>query len=57
VANLALDRTHVLTFNYIFDFPDFSRHLGLAQNPVGKVVLDGWQYSGLTTMSSGRPST
>ncbi len=52
---LGIDRTHVLTFNYIVDIPSISRRANFTNNGVGKQVLDGWQYSGLTTMSSGAP--
>jgi hypothetical protein len=52
---LGIDRTHVLTFNYIVDLPSVSRRAGFTNNNVGKHILDGWQYSGLTTMSSGSP--
>ncbi len=53
---LGVDRTHVLTFNYIVDLPSVSRRMGFTNNGAGKHVLDGWQYSGLTTMSSGSPA-
>jgi hypothetical protein len=52
---LSIDRTHVLTFNYIYDIPSLSRRMRFTDNAVGKQLLDGWQYSGLTTMSSGTP--
>jgi len=52
---LNIDRTHVLTFNYIVDLPQFSKHMGFMNNAVGKHILDGWQYSGLTSMQSGTP--
>jgi hypothetical protein len=52
---LGLDRTHLLTFNYVLDLPRFSRHLGM-DNGFGKTMFDGWQYSGLTSMSSGSPT-
>lgn len=52
---LGIDRTHVLTFNYVVDLPSVSRRMDFANNSVGKHILDGWQYSGLTTMSSGSP--
>jgi hypothetical protein len=52
---LGIDRTHVLVFNYIYDLPSISRRANFTNNNVGKHLLDGWQYSGLTTMSSGSP--
>jgi len=60
VANygpLGIDRNHVMTFNYIVDLPGLSKRMGFTNNIVGKQILDGWQYSGLTTMSSGTPLT
>ena len=53
---LALDRTNVLSFNYVYDIPGASKHLGFANNMVGKQILDGWTYSGITSMSSGAPA-
>ncbi len=47
-----LDRTHVLTFNYVWEFPFFKDRTGLE----GK-VLDGWEVSGITTFQSGLPTT
>ncbi len=55
-GNLSLDRTHVLTFNYIVDLPGLSRRMHMIDNQVGKTIFDGWQYSGLTTMTSGSPT-
>ncbi|MEO5926951.1 MAG: carboxypeptidase-like regulatory domain-containing protein [Bryobacteraceae bacterium] len=55
-GNLAVDRTHVLSFNYIYDVPSISRRMGFTNNAGGKYVLDGWQLSGLTTMTSGAPT-
>src|SRR5262249_21343938 len=52
---LAVDRTHVLTFNYVVDLPGVSKRMGFTDNAVGKHILDGWQWSGLTTMNSGAP--
>jgi len=53
---LSVDRTHVLTFNYVVDMPNFSKKMGFTNNVIGKQILDGWQYSGLTTMTSGAPN-
>jgi hypothetical protein len=53
---LALDRTNVLSFNYVYDIPLASKHLGFANNAVGKQILDNWTYSGITSMSSGAPA-
>jgi hypothetical protein len=44
------DRTHVLTFNYVYELPFFREG-----NPLLKSVLGGWQVSGITQMWSGNP--
>jgi len=45
------NRTHVLTFNYIYDLPFFKSSSG----PV-KAVLGGWSISGITSFFTGTPS-
>jgi hypothetical protein len=52
---LGLDRTHSLSFNYIYDVPSLARPSSFLDNPVGKAVFNGWQLSGLTSISSGAP--
>jgi hypothetical protein len=52
---LPQDRTQSLTFNYIYDFPKFARPGTFLDNKVGKTILNDWQLSGLTSMSSGAP--
>jgi hypothetical protein len=44
------DRTHVLTFNYVYELPFFREGNGVA-----KAVLGGWQVAGITQMWSGPP--
>ena len=44
------DRTHVLTFNYVWEIPFGKSLKGLE----GK-LLDGWVLSGITTFQSGNP--
>ena len=44
------DRTHVLTFNYIYELPFFREG-----NAIAKAVLGGWQVAGITQMWSGPP--
>jgi hypothetical protein len=44
------DRTHVLTFNYVYELPFFREG-----NAVAKAVLGGWQIAGITQMWSGPP--
>lgn len=51
-ARAALDRTHVLSINYIYELPFFRKQNDL----VGK-VLGGWQASGIITYNSGLPFT
>jgi len=48
-ASSSYDERHVLNFGYVWDLPIF-KHPGLAHN-----VLGGWQYSGITTFSTGTP--
>lgn len=47
-----LDRRHVLTINYIYEVPFFSKQQGFT----GK-VLGGWQLSGIGVYNSGLPFT
>jgi len=51
-ARAALDRAHVLSVNYIYELPFFSKRNDL----VGK-LLGGWQASGIATYNSGLPFT
>ncbi len=44
------DRTHIVTFNYVFKVPNMVNEHTLA----GKVV-DGWSLVGLTVLQSGQP--
>jgi hypothetical protein len=46
------DRTHVLTFNYVWDLPapSFSR-----TSRCGRLLLSNWQISGILTAMSGLP--
>jgi hypothetical protein len=48
------DQTHVFVANYIWDLPKGSTKL--MPNRAGKLILDGWQVSGITTFNSGLPS-
>jgi hypothetical protein len=43
-------RPHVLVFNYTYDVPDLSRKW---DNLFAKAVFDNWQFSGVTTISTG----
>ncbi len=44
------DRTHVISFNYVFQVPDFANKHTLE----GKVI-DGWSLVGVTVLQSGQP--
>ena len=44
------DRTHVLTFNYVYELPFFRE-----ADPLLKATLGGWQVSGITQMWTGPP--
>lgn len=51
---LPWDRAHNLSFSYIYQLPSpAAKHFGSSR--VAKGVLDGWQLSGITHYSSGRP--
>ncbi|HMS40715.1 MAG TPA: hypothetical protein PKE69_10845, partial [Pyrinomonadaceae bacterium] len=47
-----LDRRHILSLNYIYELPFFSKQ----QDFVGK-ILGGWQASGIITYNTGLPFT
>jgi len=44
------DRTHVITFNYVFTVPDLAK-----QGSFLSKVVDGWSLVGLTVLQSGQP--
>ncbi len=50
-ATSELNRTHVLTLNYIYDLPFFKS----ASNSVVRTVLGGWQISSITSFFTGTP--
>ncbi|WP_031499965.1 carboxypeptidase regulatory-like domain-containing protein [Bryobacter aggregatus] len=52
-GKLGYDQTHMFVTNYIWDLPRGSRIL---PNRVGRLVLDKWQVSGISTFASGQPS-
>jgi hypothetical protein len=49
-ASSDFDRTHVLNFNYLYQFPLFVRRHGLA----GKLA-NGWAIQGIAVIESGQP--
>ena len=51
---LPQDRTHSLVLNYIIDLPGAPQH-SFIDNAAGRLVLNGWQISGLTSIASGAP--
>jgi hypothetical protein len=53
---LPFDVPHNLVFNYIYDVPKAAKNGNFLDNKVGRVVFNGWQVSGITTMASGTPS-
>lgn len=48
----AFDRTHVVNVNWIYDIPKMSK---LWANPFSRLVLDDWQFTGITSFISGAP--
>ncbi len=56
-GRLTLDRSHGLTFNYIYDIPSIARPGSALDNPFGRQVFGGWQISGLSSFSVGAPQT
>jgi hypothetical protein len=49
---LSYDRTHSFVANWVWSLP---KATALWRNPVVKIVLDDWQYSGILSMISGSP--
>ena len=45
---LAYDRTHVLNLAYSWEIPDV-----IKENHLGKALINGWQFSGITIFQSG----
>ena len=52
----SFDRTQNFVASYIYNLPKLARGAFL-NNPVGHVVLNGWEFSGFTTLTSGAPVT
>jgi hypothetical protein len=48
------DRTHAFVWNFVWDLPKESRHLGGSR--LARAVVDNWEISGITTASSGNPT-
>jgi len=54
-APLTYDRTQTLVVNYVYNVPGAARKGTFLDNPVGRSVLNGWQITGITSLSSGEP--
>jgi len=54
---LGLDRSHGLTFNYIYDVPALARPGSPLDRTLLRQIFNGWQIAGLTSMSVGAPVT
>lgn len=52
-GKLGFDQTHIFVTNYIWDLPGGSKFV---PNMVGRLLLDKWQVSGITTFNSGTVS-
>lgn len=52
IGRAAFDRRHILTTNFVYDIPFFSKQKGF----VGK-ILGGWQFQGIATVQTGLPLT
>ena len=46
------DRTQILTFNYVYNLPELSKHWNNAFTRTG---FDGWELSGVSTFQTGAP--
>jgi hypothetical protein len=54
---LGLDRSHGLTFNYIYEIPSLAKHVPALDNSVGRQIFGNWEFSGLSSFSVGAPLT
>ncbi|HXB68524.1 MAG TPA: hypothetical protein VNY05_09785 [Candidatus Acidoferrales bacterium] len=54
-APLTYDRTQTLVVNYVYNVPSAARKGTFLDNPVGRSVLNDWQITGITSLSSGEP--
>jgi hypothetical protein len=48
-ASSNFDQRHIFNFSYVYDLPS------LTQSGLGHTLLGGWQWSGITTFSTGSP--
>ncbi len=49
------DRTHIFTADYVYLLPKFGTNL--SNRPAARVLLDGWEVSGITRFWTGPPLT
>jgi len=52
---LSFDRTQTLTLNYLYNLPDFARKGSFLDHRVARIALNGWQFSGITSITGGAP--
>jgi hypothetical protein len=52
---LHFDRTQSLVVNYIYNLPALARKGTMLDHPVFALLLNNWQVSGITSLSSGAP--
>jgi hypothetical protein len=52
---LNFDIPHMFVFNYTWNLPKIAEHLGFVNNPVGRLIFNNWEISGVTTFSKGEP--
>ncbi len=50
---LAYDRTHLFAIAYVIQLPDVAKSWTSGGGGVGRAVLDGWQFSGISQFASG----
>ncbi|HEY6344809.1 MAG TPA: Plug domain-containing protein [Bryobacteraceae bacterium] len=54
---LSQDRTQSLSINYIYGIPSLARPGSFLGNPAGRLIFNGWELAGLTSVASGAPVT
>lgn len=54
-ASSDFDRTHVLTFSYLWRLPSLPRTNGRHTNSIAKKLLNDWTVEGITLLESGQP--
>jgi len=54
-APLTFDRTQTLVLNYVYNVPKGARKGTFLDNPIGRGILNDWQLTGITALSSGEP--